>query len=204
MNSPIKYSILSLALFLFAGLGWADTAHAHCDSLDGPVVEDARIALEKGDITPVLKWVTEGQEQELRSVFRETVEVRHISNKVRNVADHRFFETLVRLHREAEGASFTGLKPAGTDFGPAIPAAEKALEEGSLRDVYELLTKEIHNGLHHYYEAVQRLSNYDPDDVEAARAWADAYVKYMHYIEPLYQMATSEVEHGVGGHGHSH
>ncbi|MGE5892693.1 MAG: DUF6448 family protein, partial [bacterium] len=32
-------------------------AHAHCDTLDGPVVSAAKIAIEKGDVTPVLKWV---------------------------------------------------------------------------------------------------------------------------------------------------
>jgi hypothetical protein len=30
---------------------------AHCDTADGPVVADARVALEKGDVTPILKWV---------------------------------------------------------------------------------------------------------------------------------------------------
>jgi hypothetical protein len=32
-------------------------AYAHCDSLKGPVINDARIAIEKNDITPLLKWV---------------------------------------------------------------------------------------------------------------------------------------------------
>ena len=30
-------------------------AAAHCDTLDGPVVEAARLALKKGEVTPVLK-----------------------------------------------------------------------------------------------------------------------------------------------------
>lgn len=30
---------------------------AHCDTMDGPVIADARQALEKADVTPVLKWV---------------------------------------------------------------------------------------------------------------------------------------------------
>src|SRR5690625_5193210 len=184
MLKTIKKNVLFLGLLLFSTLGVAGTAHAHCDSLDGPVVADARIALDRGDITPVLKWILHEQEEELRSVFAQTMEVRHMNEQVQNVADHRFFETLIRLHREAEGASFTGVKPAGTDFGPAIPAAEKALEGRSLKEVYELLTEEIHNGLHHYYNNVMELSNYDPEDVDAARAWVNAYVQYMHYIEP--------------------
>jgi Family of unknown function (DUF6448) len=46
----------------------------------------------------------------------------------REVADRYFFETVVRVHRAAEGASFTGLKPAGLDVGPIIPVAERAIE----------------------------------------------------------------------------
>jgi hypothetical protein len=30
---------------------------AHCDTLAGSVVQDARLALQSGDVTPVLKWV---------------------------------------------------------------------------------------------------------------------------------------------------
>jgi hypothetical protein len=42
-----------------------------------------------------------------------------------------FFETRVCVHREGEGAAYTGLKPAGLDLGPDIPAADKALESGN-------------------------------------------------------------------------
>lgn len=33
----------------------ASTALAHCDWIKGPVVADARTALAKGDVTPVLR-----------------------------------------------------------------------------------------------------------------------------------------------------
>jgi hypothetical protein len=45
-------------------------AFAHCDTLDGPVVGDARLALEKGDVTGLLKWVRKEREQE---TFRLTI-----------------------------------------------------------------------------------------------------------------------------------
>ena len=41
-------------------------------------------------------------------------------------------ETVIRLHRAGEGAAYTGLKTAGADYGPAIPAAEYAVETGDL------------------------------------------------------------------------
>jgi len=43
---------------------------AHCDTLDGPVVGDARLALEKGDVTGLLKWVRKERERE---TFRLTI-----------------------------------------------------------------------------------------------------------------------------------
>ena len=42
---------------------------------------------------------------------------------------------LVRVHRAGEGAPFTGLKPAGRDLGPAIPAADEAVRVGSVEPV---------------------------------------------------------------------
>ena len=42
---------------------------AHCDTLDGPVVATAKAALEKGDITPVLKWVKGDDEREIKEGF---------------------------------------------------------------------------------------------------------------------------------------
>ena len=51
-------------------------ASAHCDGLDGPVVMDAKRALEKGDVTPVLKWVSKDDEAAVRAAFAKTRVVR--------------------------------------------------------------------------------------------------------------------------------
>src|SRR5262245_58521487 len=48
-------------------------ADAHCDTVDGPVVAAAKLALEKGDATPVLKWVEKDREDEVRSAFARTL-----------------------------------------------------------------------------------------------------------------------------------
>src|SRR5690625_43729 len=197
-----KYTV-ALSTLLILTLTYTTIAEAHCDSMDGPVVQDAIKALESGNLDPVLIWITEDQEDEVSRVFQEALKIRDTSEEVRSVADRYFFETVVRLHREAEGATYTGLKPAGTDFGPAVPAADLALESGSLKEVRDILFDEIEEGLHHYYHNVVELQNYDPKDIEAGRAYVNAYVKFMHYIEPLYEIATSEVTHGVGGH-HAH
>ena len=104
---------------------------AHCDNLDGPVVKAAQQALETRNLSQVLIWVQADDEPEIRAAFEQTLVVRALSPQGREMADRYFFETVVRVHRAGEGASYTGLKPAGRDLGPAIPAADKALDEGS-------------------------------------------------------------------------
>ena len=89
-------------------------ALAHCDTLDGPVVKDARAALDAKDLTPVLKWVEYEKEGEIREAFQHALAVRALGPEARALADRFFFETLVRVHREGEGAPYTGLKPEGT------------------------------------------------------------------------------------------
>ena len=124
----------------------AGGALAHCDGLDGPVVNLARQALAKGDVKIILPWVAADQEAEIKKAFDLTMAVRGKGEKERELADMYFFETLVRIHREGEGAPYTGLKPAGRDLGPAIPAADKALETGDPAPLLKLIDEKVHAG----------------------------------------------------------
>src|SRR5512145_2994523 len=72
-------AFLALAAFLVI----PSVARSHCDSLDGPVVRDARIALEAGDVTPVLKWVRQEHEAEIRDVFARATTVRALGDDAR-------------------------------------------------------------------------------------------------------------------------
>lgn len=57
-------------LFLFVFLLFSPSlALAHCDTLDGPVVKDAKAALETKDVTPVLKWVAKEREEGVKAAF---------------------------------------------------------------------------------------------------------------------------------------
>src|SRR5512140_96345 len=100
---------LAFAVALAGALGLTlvpRAALAHCDTLDGPVVKDARAALESKDITPVLKWVRQDEEGDLREAFRHTLGVRAVGAEAQALADRFFFETLVRLHRAGEGEPY--------------------------------------------------------------------------------------------------
>lgn len=174
----------------------------HCDGLDGPVVTLARRALEAGNVNLVLPWVRESDEAEVREAFAGALAVRTLAPRAKEVADRHFFETLVRVHRAGEGAPYTGLKPAGRDLGPAIPAADRALEDGSIESVVKLLNDAIRHGLHDHFHRATARKGFDPNDVKAGRSYVDAYVSYIHYVERLWQAASSP---SAGGHqaGHS-
>jgi hypothetical protein len=178
-----------------ASLMWAAGAQAHCDTLDGPVVGAARRALESGNVNVVLGWVQKKDEAEIRNAFQKAVAVRKTGAAAKDLADMYFFETLVRVHRAGEGASYTGLKPAGK-IEPPIALADKAVETGKLEPVGKALTERMHQGLHQQFEAVVAKKNYKPGDVAATRAYVEAYVPYVHYVERLYDAAGTSVPHG--------
>jgi len=161
-------------------------ALAHCDGLDGPVVKAAQRALETRNPAPVLIWVQEQDEPEIRKVFEQTLSVRELSPQAKALADRFFFETLVRLHRAGEGAPFTGLKPAGRDLGPAIPAADEAIRVGSVDPIRNLLTVAIEERLGQEFRQVIAAKTFKPDDVAAGRAYIKAYVEFIHFAERLY------------------
>jgi len=171
-------------------------AYGHCDTLDGPVIQAARLAFVKEDVSPVLKWVKKGHEQEIRDVFASTLKVRSLSPEAKKLADMYFFETLVRIHRAGEGAAYTGLKPAGT-VEPPIAAADKALENGSVDELVKAVTNQVEKGIRERFaKAVQKKQHVD-DSVEAGREFVEAYVQYVHYVEGIHQAVMAPA------HGHS-
>jgi len=193
-----KTGIGSVAAFvMILVLATAGNALAHCDGLDGPVVSSARQALAREDVKIVLPWVSAVKEGEIRKAFDLTMAVRGRGEKEKELADMYFFETLVRVHREGEGAPYTGLKPSGRDLGPAIPAAEKALESGNPGPLLQLINEKTHDGIHKYYMAAKEKKAHAGESVEAGRAYVNAYVPYLHFVERIYLDASTPVAHGA-------
>jgi hypothetical protein len=188
-------AVSALALALVAGM--PARALAHCDGLDGPVVKAAQRALETRNPALVLIWVQPGDEREIQAAFEETLAVRQLSPQAKALADRFFFETLVRVHRAGEGAPFTGLKPAGRDLGPAIPAADKAISSGSAEPVIRLLVSVIQERVREQFQEVVKTKGFSPADVTAGRAYVKAYVEFIHFVERLYDAAMTTP------HGHS-
>lgn len=180
-------------LLLLWGIG-------HCDGMDGPVVVLAKKALSTGNVNFVLPWVRPEDEPEVRHAFDHALAVRDLGPQARTLADQHFFETLVRIHRAGEGAPFTGLQPAGRDLGPAIPAADKALVDGSIDTVVTFLSDSIREGLRNHFQAAFERRTFDANDVSAGREYVEAYVPYIHYVERLWEDATATAH----GHGPAH
>lgn len=191
-------SILPTILAAVLALGVAASARAHCDTLDGPVVKEARTALENGDVTPLLKWVRKEDEGEIRAAFQQARAVRGGSPEARALADGYFFETLVRVHRAGEGAPYTGLKPAGSELGPAVEGSDAALESGSDDALVKLVTDRAAAGLRERFHRVADAKKHAGESVEAGRRYVAAYVEFVHYSERLYEDAARS-----GGHDHS-
>lgn len=183
MKRRWKWGLVAAALVIFT----PSLALGHCDGMDGPVVKAAQRALETGNVNLILIWGQKADEIEIRKAFDQTMRVRKLSPEARELADRYFFETVVRLHRAGEGAPYTGLKPAGRDLGPAIPAADKALEDRTVDPLVKLVNGAMEKGLREHFESAVNKANFNRDDVEAGRAYVKAYVEFIHYAERMYE-----------------
>lgn len=192
IHLPLGAALLLSAVALAAPV----TAGAHCDTLDGPVVNTARTALETKKVEPVIAWVQPGDEREIRHAFSTALAERQRSPESREKSDLAFFETLVRVHRAGEGAPYTGLKPAGTDPGLAVRTADLAMKRGDAAVVEKLMTEKVRAGVRERFAKLEKLPP-PAQDVAAGRAWVQAYVDYVHFVERMDATAS-----GAGAHGH--
>jgi hypothetical protein len=190
---PFSSMSLLLGLFLLVSIALPRTALAHCDSLDGPVVNAARAALADGDVDHVLIWVLPEQQQDIQDAFARTLRVRALGDEAAELADYWFFETVVRLHRESEGAPYTGLKPPGWQPPALVAAADRVLLDGEIDDLGERVSSHVRAALHERYDRVRALESFEPSDVPAGRRYVAAYVDYVHFLEGIH--------HVIHGHG---
>jgi len=173
--------------------------------MDGPVVKAAQSALATGKVILILPWVPQEAEAELKDAFEKTLAARKLGRAAQEVADYWFFETAVRLHREGEGAAYTGLKPAGLDWGPIVRRAERALENGDAREVLDFLLPEVEEELQARFNHAMAKRRYDDTDVDAARAYVQATLGFVLFAHQLYTTIKGHEEHGeerLGGHEH--
>src|SRR5690606_38978799 len=131
--------------------------YAHCDSYDGPVIQDAYKALEKKDVSFVLKWIEPSQEAEITTLFNKTVDLKNKDAEIYSIVEKHFLETLVRHHRETEGAPYTGLKPAGST-APIVQMADNSIVDQNVNTLLNNLGNHIQGVITEKYEKVAALS----------------------------------------------
>jgi len=205
MTGKSRQLMMMLGMFLALAF-WLilpGRAAAHCDTLDGPVVAEARTALSEGDVTPVLKWVRADDEAEIRRAFANTLAVRKLNPEARELADMYFFETLVRIHRAGEGAPYTGLKGAGT-VEPVIARADRALEKGSVDELARTIASHAEEGIRERFSRAVETRKHAGDSVEAGREYVEAYVDYVHYLEGVAQLVHGGPPHAEEAPAASH
>ena len=168
---------------------------AHCDAWDGPVIREAQQALQDGKVDPTLKWVPREAEDEIKAAFKRTLAVSEAGEEARELAELWFLETLVRIHREGEGASYRGLQPAG-QIDTAVELADRALVKGSADELAERISQAVARQILTRFDnaAEHRLSS--AESTEAGREFVEAYVDYVHFVEEIHHL----LQHG--GHGH--
>ncbi|MEA4979682.1 MAG: DUF6448 family protein [Petrimonas sp.] len=191
LKGMLSMIFVSLLLFLAS-----TPAFAHCDSYDGPVIKDAIKALETNDVKLVFKWITPDQEAEITGLFNKVYGLKNGDREIYSIVEKHFFETLVRLHRETEGAPYTGLKPAGTTK-QIIVMSDKAIENDDIDKLLAQLNNHIGSVIREKYHKVAMLNKVKDNSAEEGRAYVKAYVDYTHSLEALHDI----LENG-GGHDH--
>lgn len=190
---------LSLAVILLATIFGSFPAAAHCDSYDGPVIQDAVKALETNNVNLVFKWITPEQEKEIIPLFEKTYALKSGDKAIYSLVEKHFFETLVRLHRETEGAPYTGLKPAGTTK-QIVQLSDQALDEKKIDDLLVKLNNHINKVLKEKYEKVADLDKVKNESSEKGRAFVKAYVDYTHTIEAIHDIIETDGGHAAHNH----
>ena len=193
-----------VALFLLSAVAIGPQGvRAHCDALDGPVLIEARDALAKGEVYPLLKWVRPDDEKEIREAFAKTLAVRKLGPEAQKLADMYFFETLVRIHRAGEGAPYTGIKPSGV-IDPVLVQADKALERGSVDALAKAIAAHTEEGVRQRFTQAAKTRKYAGESVQKGREYVEAYVTYVHYVEGIVEMVHGKDHHAEAAPAASH
>ncbi len=163
----------------------------HCDTMDGPVVTACKKALKKENINYIMPFVPKKVENELKLSYNKTIKARKLGDDAKEVVDFWFFETAVRLHREGEGAPYTGLKPAGLDWGPVVPKAEKDVEKGTPTETIEFLKDILERELSKKFDAIVSKQKFDINDIDSARKYTEAMLNFVLSSHHIYKYIIS-------------
>jgi hypothetical protein len=189
----VEKALYAVLAVVFVSMIGVSPAWSHCDTMSGPVISEARAALESGDVTPLLKWVQPEDEAEMKAAFAQVVKVRTKDREARALADKYFLETLIRLHRAGEGAPYTGLK----DIPPEeiVSLADDALASGSAEKLIGKMQADLATAIRERFDIARQTGKSKNKSVEYGRKFVESYVQYMHYVEGVQAAIAAESAH---------
>lgn len=194
-TSVVAKGLYAASAVVFVSMIAVTPAWSHCDTMSGPVISEAKAALESGDVTPLLKWVQPQDEAEIRAAFVQVVKVRAKDRDARMLADKYFLETLIRLHRTGEGAPYTGLK----DLPPEeiVSLADEALASGSADNLIGKMQADLATAIRERFNKARQTGKSKDKSIAAGREFVESYVQYTHYVEGVHAaIAAESVHHG--------
>lgn len=189
-NLKNLFSVALLSIMMLVSV----SASAHCDSYDGPVIKEALRALDTNNVELVYKWISPEQEAEIAALFDKTYSLKDGDKDVYQIVERHFLETLVRLHRETEGASYTGIKPAGS-MTPLVEMADNSLANKDVDLIVEKVTNHLAEVIRERYAKAIELSKTKDISPQKGREYVHAYVEYTHTLEALEHLLHGEHTH---------
>lgn len=194
MERKIRLVVLAISFCLMLPC----IVHAHCDTMDGLVVKDAKAALKAGNVLPTLKWVKPEKETAVCEAFNKALAEKAKGPQEKTMAEQAFFETLVKAHRESEGQPFTGIKPAAAIPNLALLEADLSIESGSAETLTRFITDKISEEIKtRLADAAEKFKHKD-ESIDAGREFVKAYVTFIHYVEKISEAAENKAAPNQG------
>ncbi|WP_353433565.1 DUF6448 family protein [Enterobacter hormaechei] len=95
---------------------------------------------------------------------------------------------MVRIHREAEGASFTGVKSAG-HIPVIVQEADAALRTNSVDSLVAKVTANIEHAIREKFTKAELSKQQANQSVKQGREYVKDYIHYIHFVEEINKMA---------------
>ncbi len=193
MKTRIIFFITLICVILFT----QNQTFAHCDTMDWPVIMAARKSLETKNPNYFLIWVQKKDETIILEEFNKALSQRQTNPENSENIDKKFFESLVKIHREWEWAEYTWLKPAWSITNPVVILWDKSFETKNSSELEEYFSKNITNQIKNRFQEVIEKQNYALNDIEAWREYIAEYITFLHWAEWVDEMMNKKITHHI-------
>jgi hypothetical protein len=179
------FTFLSAIAFSSFLLFFPNEVTAHCDSVSGPVVSAAKKAINENNVNYALIWVKPESEEKIKKALKKAKKLMK-NSKDKDEMDKiqkSFFETVVWVHREGEGASYEGIR-SDDKVEPEILLADEAIDKSNLDKVLkQIKNKHSKHIILHLFHKILETKDYEVDNLVSGREYVNNYVQFIHAVE---------------------